>query len=568
MTRGSGGTPFELQSRTVGALPIVGAFLERLGIGAMLEDELPTDPRAQLSVAQSLGVLLFNIVCERAPLYALGEWVANHDEVALGIDEGDGRLINDDRIGRALDRLFDCDRAALVTRIALSAIGHFEVATEELHNDSTSITLQGDYAEADGGTVRGKATVAAARGHSKDHRPDLKQLLWVLTVSSDFAVPLHYRLYDGNTSDTEPHIEVWDTLVTLVGKPGFLYVADSKLATGDNMGHIADNKGRFLTVLPRTRAEDSDFRRWVRTNDPDWVLVRDNGVDADGLRDAYLMWEAPWPSKEGYRVAWVLSTAKRHHDGERRRARIKRASESLDDLKARLVAPKARIRTVEAAMRAAEEILAETRTSDYFDIRLESTSEPTFRQEHRGRPSDDTRYRRTDRTRIALSFEILADEVAGHVASDGMFPFITNDRELSLAELLEHYKYQPCLERRHEQLKTGLEVVPLWLKSINRIEAILLLYYVALLVRALIEREIRKNMKADDVASLPLYPEDRNCPAPSAERILAVFSNLQRHELVTNGDTVEVFEPQLTKLQRRVLKLLGLSASIYRDQYE
>ena len=76
-------------------------------------------------------------------------------------------------------------------------------------------------------------------------------------------------------------------------------------------------------------------------------------------------------------------------------------------------------------------------------------------------------------------------------------------------------------------MKTGLEVVPLWLKSVNRIEAILLLYYVALLVRALIEREIRKNMKAEDIESLPLYPEDRNCPAPSAERIFAIFSNLR-----------------------------------------
>ncbi|MHB1582770.1 MAG: IS1634 family transposase [Acidimicrobiales bacterium] len=345
-------------------------------------------------------------------------------------------------------------------------------------------------------------------------------------------------------------------------------MADSKLCTGDNMAHIASKEGRFLTVLPRTRSEDGDFRTWVRTGAPDWVLVRDNGIDAEGLRDAYLMCEAPWPSKECYRVAWVLSTAKRHHDGERRRGRIKRAGESLEDLKVRLVAPKARIRTVEAATRAVEEILAETRTTEFFDVRLKSTSEPTFRQEQRGRPGENTRYRRTDRTRIALSFEILADEVAGQAASDGMFPFITNDRGLSLAELLEHYKYQPCLERRHEQLKTGLEVVPLWLKSINRIEAILLLYYIALLVRALIEREIRRNMKEEDAASLPLYPEDRNCPAPSAERILAIFSNLQRHQQVTNGDTIEVFEPELTKTQRRVLKLLGLSPSMYRDKYE
>jgi hypothetical protein len=134
----------------------------------------------------------------------------------------------------------------------------------------------------------------------------------VLTVSSDLAVPVHYRLYDGNTSDTEPHGKIWDTLVSLVGMPGFSYVADSKLATGDNMAHIAGNKGRLLTVLPRTRSEDGDFRRWVRINDPDWTLVRDAGVDADGLHDSYLVWEGPWPSREGYRVAWVLSTARRH----------------------------------------------------------------------------------------------------------------------------------------------------------------------------------------------------------------------------------------------------------------
>ncbi|MGH9919533.1 MAG: IS1634 family transposase [Nitrososphaerales archaeon] len=568
MARGVGGTPFQLESRTVGALPIVGAFVDRLGLSDMLEEVLPTDPRAQLSAAQSLGVMLANIVCERVPLYALGEWVETCDEVALGLGAGEGVLINDDRVGRALDRLFDADRAALVTRIALSAIGHFSVATDELHNDSTSITLQGDYHEAGGQAVRGKPTVAAARGHSKDHRPDLKQLLWVLTVSADFAVPVHYRLYDGNTADTEPHTEIWDTLVALVGRPGFLYVADSKLATSENMAHIDRHGGRFLSVLPRTRSEDADFRQWVRDHDPDWVFVRDSGTDNEGVRDAYLMCDVPWPSKEGHRVAWVLSTAKRHHDAERRRARLTAATESLEELATRLVAPKARIRTIDGATKAVEAILAETGTADYFEIRLSERTEATFRQEQRGRPGIDTRYRRSDRTRIALEFSIRHDEIAGQAASDGMFPFITNDRDLTLGDLLEHYKYQPCLERRHEQLKTGLEVVPLWLKRIHRIEAILLLYYVALLIRALMEREIRRNMKDQDIAALPMYPEDRNCPAPSAERILAIFSNLQRHELVAEGKTIEVFEPELDKLQRRVLKLLGLSPAIYRDPSE
>jgi hypothetical protein len=71
-------------------------------------------------------------------------------------------------------------------------------------------------------------------------------------------------------------------------------------------------------------------------------------------------------------------------------------------------------------------------------------------------------------------------------------------------------------------------------------------------------------MTDEDLAAIPLYPEDRDCSAPSAERILAIFSRLQRHQLVANGKVVQTFEPRLTPTQRRVLNLLGLSPTIYR----
>ena len=63
-------------------------------------------------------------------------------------------------------------------------------------------------------------------GHSKDHRPDLKQLVWILTVSADGAVPIAYRLADGNTVDDPTHVPTWDGLVALLGRVDFLYVAD------------------------------------------------------------------------------------------------------------------------------------------------------------------------------------------------------------------------------------------------------------------------------------------------------------------------------------------------------
>ena len=167
-----------------------------------------------------------------------------------------------------MDQLFDTDRGSLLTQLTLQAISEFAVDCSQLHNDSTSIALHGAYAAADGHLRGGKPTPAAMLGHSKDHRPDLKQLVLILTVSADGAVPLAHRLTDGNTSDDTTHFATWDGLLALTGRPDFLYVADSKLCTRDQMGHIDRRGGRFVTVLPRTRREDGQLRDWMADEAP------------------------------------------------------------------------------------------------------------------------------------------------------------------------------------------------------------------------------------------------------------------------------------------------------------
>src|SRR6266545_1396275 len=92
-----------------------------------------------------------------------------------------------DRIGRALQKLFEADRASLLTELIVGVVGEFGVDTSELHNDSTSVSMHGAYRSADGTPRGGKPTAAVTFGHSKDHRPDLKQLVWILTVSADGA---------------------------------------------------------------------------------------------------------------------------------------------------------------------------------------------------------------------------------------------------------------------------------------------------------------------------------------------------------------------------------------------
>ena len=77
------------------------------------------------------------------------------------------------------------------------------------------------------------------------------------------------RLPDGNASDSRTHIETWNALRAVAGRADFLYVADSKLCSRENMDYIARAGGRFVTVLPRTRLEDQEFRKWIQTHTPD-----------------------------------------------------------------------------------------------------------------------------------------------------------------------------------------------------------------------------------------------------------------------------------------------------------
>jgi hypothetical protein len=257
--------PFQLHTQRLGALPIVDHFLGRIRLAGLLERHLPAvDGRVMLPAATAIGLLVRNLCVAREPLYGLADWAVRHDPALLGLAPGEADLLNDDRVGRALDQLFDADRGSLLTALMLGVIGEFHVDCSQLHNDSTSISLHGDYTAADGRDRAGKATAAACLGHSKDHRPDLKQFVLTLSVSADGAVPITHRLLDGNTTDDQTHIATWDGLVALVGRADFLYVADSKLATREQMTHIDSRQGRFLSILPRSRAEDGQIRAWAQ----------------------------------------------------------------------------------------------------------------------------------------------------------------------------------------------------------------------------------------------------------------------------------------------------------------
>ncbi len=477
----------------------------------------------------------------------------------MGLSPEQVTALNDDRVGRSLDHLFDAALPTLTLRLVQHMVRAFGVSLDELHNDSTTITFHGDYERADEErTLRGQLRRAITWGHNKDHRPDLKQLLYVLTVTRDGAVPVHFGVESGNTTDDCTHRETWDFLCQLTGRRDFLYVADCKLATAENMAHVHQNGGRFVSVLPRTRSEDATFRALARQGRVRWQYLHDKVDEHGEVTDRFLIHESERASAEGYRVLWYHSARKAECDAHTRHRRLERAWKHLTELQEKLASPRTRHRDRTQVVKAVESILAECEVAEWLDVTVVEKVEEQYRQEHRGRPTAHTRYVRQERLRFEISIHLRHERLAEEALCDGAFPLITNDKTLSPLELLLSYKQQPRIEKRFAQLKTDFVVAPVFLKEASRIQALLGVYFFALLVEALLERELRRAMEQAKVESLPLYPEGRPCRRPTARRIIDLFEDVHRHELTTDAKNTITFTTELTRVQRQVLHLLGI----------
>jgi transposase len=380
-------------------------------------------------------------------------------------------------------------------------------------------------------------------------------------------VPVQFRCEAGNQGDSGTHIATWDALCRVTGRTDFLYVADSKLASREAMEHIAYEHGRFVTVLPRTRREDELFREWIQDHKPGWELVIDqpNPRRKWGPRDRWYVFRSHLPSSEGWPVIWIFSTLLRTRQEQSRHERIARAEQELDDLAGKCLGPRPRKKDLHEIRTEVDKILEHQAVKEYIRVCVDRDFEHKYRQERPGRPGPDTKFVRKTKARWRITWTINHDKVAWDHKSDGMYPLLTNDKSLSDTQVLEAHKRQSRIERRFETLKAVHEIAPALLKNEGRIEALFFLYFVALLVEALIEREIRRAMEREGIENLPLYPEGREDPRPTGAQIFRLFGFVQRNVLRdrTKGQEVKVYEPTLTDLQKEVLRLLGVPIAAY-----
>lgn len=540
----------------VGGLPITHHFMEKARLGEILSAYLPPSGNEKHSAVDSLRLLIHNLVLGKSPVYELEAWVGSLDTRVIGYKEPP-ECFNDDRFGRALDRLQAADRASIMTELVVHVVKEFEIELGQVHNDSTSVKACGKYpAESDGG-------IKMRHGVSKDHRGDLKQLVYNLTVSADGAVPIHQKTYSGNRTDDTTHIETWDCSHSIFGEKDFLYVADSKLCTDKQLAPITGNGGRAITVMPRTWGEVKKFMERLRHGSIGrkeiWRRQKPGAVL--GKLEYFSEFQGEFYSKQGYRVHWIYSSAKRTRDSSFRKAQLAKVEGELELLRTRI--NKRKLKTRESIEDAARGILKECHVEKFYDLEIKDVEEICEKKVGRGRPGGNSQYRRVKKVTYSLWWIKNKKALQREKRVDGVFPLLSTDGTLSAKEVIRAYKYQPMLEKRFAQFKSFHNAAPLLFKKVERVEGNMFAFFIALLIQSLIEREVRRAMKMSGVKTISVYPEDREASNPTTAKIMDVFEDVSTYQLCDESGCVEEYADDLNATQELILKLLNIDARAY-----
>lgn len=541
------GAGIQLSTEWVESLPIVNEFLRRMRLREFLEQYLPPPSKTpKVSAADVVLTLVRNLLLCREPLYGVNEWAKCYAHDLIELTPEQLTSLNDDRVGRCLDDIFQADYSSLVIAVSTHVVKEFGVEVKEFHNDSTTVSFYGRYEEAaESVTKKEKPTLAITHGRSKGPHLNLKQVLFILTTSYDQGVPLYFSAANGNTSDSKTHIKTWEFLRSLTGRSDFLYVADSKLASAENMDHIHQNAGRFVTVLPQTfRREISEFQEFAQTGSLQYHKMMERG----GGKNVFSLVHQTQTKSGGYRLLWYHSTGKQKADAEARTRSLKRMRKDLQRWKERLALPKTRFRDKNVVEKEIGRLITRTIAAGLIQTAVTTTPDPSRED--------------PDRQRLDVTWEIDQKEEARRAQTDGFFPLVTNDVKMKPRELLLAHKRQPVIEKRFSQLKTGLHVAPVLLHESWRVEGLLCVFYFAMMTQILMQRHLRRTMKEKEIPSLPLYYEHRTTKSPTAMLIFRNLLRIQRHTIQQKGKTSELVT-SLNPTQQQMIELFGLNPDEY-----
>jgi transposase len=262
-----------------------------------------------------------------------------------------------------------------------------------------------------------------------------------------------------------------------------------------------------------------------------------------------------------YPLHWIYSTEKKKRDQKTREKQLRKAEADLSELTIKLNVRQ--LKTRSQIQKRVEQLLHSHGVESFYHIDIGEVEQESRKQIGRGRPTNKTRYETIINTIYTLTWRRNNAALKREKHLDGLFPILCTDQTLTAKAALEAYKYQPRLEKRFYQLKTVHLAAPTLFKKIERVEAMMLLFFLALILQAVIEREVRKQMNASKIKALSIYPEHRLAYHPTTAKIFDRFHDISTYQIKTKDRVVEEYRDELTELQKEILTLLGMTEQDY-----
>jgi transposase len=538
-------------SKRLDVKPFLTYYMDQLSLNQLFNKYIPQGPKMHLAPCDVLRMLVFNIINSPSPLYKVSEWVTDYLD-GIGEEPDEAKKYNDDCLGRNLDSLYECDRNALMTDLTANAIRAHQLELSRIHNDSTTITFKGRYEN------QAPEAVQLQHGHNKDFRPDCLQLVYGINITEDGNVPLSFQLFDGNTPDDTTHIPNWNHMRQLLESDDFIYIADCKLCSEESLDHIHLHQGSFITVVPKRRKILKPFQEQLKNNEVQWEYaysVTDNRKPSE--QNNYYTFEAE-PTVKGYRMIWIYNTAKAAQDKKTRERRLSKAEEKLTEIAGKLNRYKFKTKKqIEAGI-----ANALRNVKGIIDVELIEIKKHFRKKIGAGRPGPNSVYKECTHTTYQIKWQLNLNAIEDKALNDGTFPLITNT-QLKCSEVLKAYKNQAGLEKRFNTTKSVLDIAPVFLEKSSRIEAIVFLYFVALMVISLIERAIRKKMAQESIEKLPILPGKMKTARPTWNNLRYLFRNAHVAQIFIKDRLVQQTLKGLHDIHFKVLRLIGVPAIVY-----
>jgi len=470
------------------------------------------------------------------PLYLTPEFFSNKPVDLLISEDLEAADLNDDSLGRGLDRLYASGITEVFGHVASQALAVYGIAHRFYHLDSTTFSLHGEYTG-----ENDPEAITITHGHSRDHRPDLKQAVLSLICSYRSRLPVWLEALSGNEADKTSFPRTIKAYVDQLDEGETPYfIADSALYSQQNIQELSQVK--WITRVPTTLKAVQQLNQLL---DPAPMQP----AATEGYRITELC-----STYGGVRQRWigVFSTAAYESEIHRLQQRIAQEYEQAEEALQRLVGRE--FDTVNDAEKKRDE-LRESWT--YHDLSIEL--EPVPHYSHRGRPRKDEEPERLGWQ--VVNGEVVQDEevIQQKRQTKGKFILATNElqvEELSADKLLDDYKSQgESVERGFRFLKDPLFFADsLFLKKPARIMALLMVMGLSLLVYALAERKLRKQLVAQD----EYIPDQKGQPTqrPTMRRVFQMFEGIDVL-LISTPTGVERQVLNLEPVHYKILKLLG-----------